>query len=380
MTRKGILSKGKEVVNLPSSLLLNPPRYKWGVKKTKYSVYYEKPNINLEVAVKEILSYPDLVSKFWAYSQFDYEVGTSTVLKPGEADSGLISLPNGKLLAIKGDANPDLCAEDSYECGRYIVAEAYRNLATVGAKGIGVVDHLQFGDPKKPEVYYQFVEAVRGIAEASKYFGTPIVGGKVSFYNENKEGKPIKPTPLVVMAGLVQDKFLRPKITEGASIIMIGFTREEMGGSLLAKIFGNYGDVPKTRLNEELLSSELVIKAINDGKIIFAKDISKGGLVGALLPILVRGFGVSIDTNLIPSDTDDVISKLFSENGGRFIVLSEREDDINWLESQSRGIYVSKIGEVTREQYVMWLREGKKIDLTKEVNNYHRYLEEVTSD
>ncbi|MCY0860738.1 MAG: phosphoribosylformylglycinamidine synthase subunit PurL [Sulfolobaceae archaeon] len=374
------LYRGKEVVDLPSDLLLRPPRYRWDVRRSKREVLNERPEVDVERAIRKVVSSPDLVDKFWAYSQFDYEVGTSTVLKPGEADSALISLPNGKLLAIKGDANPDLCVEDPYECGKYIVAEAYRNLATVGAKGIGLVDHLQFGDPRKPEVYYQFVESIRGIAEASQFFGTPVVGGKVSFYNENKEGKPIKPTPLVVMAGIVEGKFLRPRIFEGLSIVVVGLTRNEIRGSLFTKLFGNYGEVPKTRLNEELMASELIIRAINEGKTTFVKDISKGGLVGALLPIIAKGFGVSIRTRAIPSDDEDILAKLFSESGARFVLLAE-EESVKWLEENAKGIYVSKIGRVTKEQKVLELDNEKRIDLSKEIDNYYyNYLEEVMSN
>lgn len=366
------LYEGKEVVNLPSSLLLNPPRYIWNVKKPIRKVG-ERPNINLEDVIRKVVTHPDLVSKEWAYSQFDYEVGTSTVLKPGEADSALIELPNGKLLAIKGDANPDLCAEDPYECGKSIVAEAYRNLASVGAKGIGLVDHLQFGDPRKPEVYYYFVEAVRGIGEAARFFSTPIVGGKVSFYNENKGGKPIKPTPLVVMAGLVEGKFLRNKVFEGLDIVLIGLTRNELRGSLLTKIFGSFGDVPKARLNEDLLASELVIRAINEDKAFLVKDVNRGGLIASLFQILIKDFGVSISTKNIISDEEDILAKLFSENGGRFIVLT---NDAEWFMRNSKGIHVSVIGKVVKESRRMRL-DDTVIDLNKEVDQYYNFLYEV---
>jgi len=362
---------GKEVVSLPSELLLSPPRFVWGVKKKKRNTG-SRPEVGLEESVKAIVS--NFVSKEWAYSQFDYEVGTSTVLKPGEADAGIISLPNGKLLAIKGDANPDLCSEDAYECGKAIVAEAYRNLASVGAVGIGLVDHLQFGDPRKPEVYNDFVEAIRGIAEAAKFFSIPIVGGKVSFYNENKEGIPIKPTPLVVMAGLVKEKYLRNRVDE-SYIVLIGCTRDEMRGSLFTKIFGSYGEVPKARLNEDYLASNLVIDSINDQSIIFAKDINKGGLVGALFSILVKGMGVEINLGRISSDSDDWIPKLFSENSGRFIILTSDPEAIS---KKSKGIYVSVIGKVTRNQNVLKI-DDKEINLEKQILNYYNYLDEVMS-
>lgn len=167
----------KIVTSLPSNLLLSPPLILKDVMESKKIIPKERVEVPFDIALRRVLTYKDIVSKEWAYSQYDYEVGTSTVIKPGEADAGLISLPNGKLLGVKGDGNQDWCYYDTYECGKGLVAESYRNLATIGAKGIALVDHLQFGDPNKPEVYYEFLEAVRGIGEASRFFITPIVGG-----------------------------------------------------------------------------------------------------------------------------------------------------------------------------------------------------------
>jgi len=365
--------KGKEVVRLPSRLLLEPPRYTYPVVRKR------RPQDNvtpppLEKAIRAVVSHPDLADKEWAYSQFDYEVGTSTVLKPGEADSALIQLPNGKLLALKGDANQDLCEEDAYECGRAIVAEAYRNLAAVGAEGIGLVDHLQFGDPRKPEVYASFVDAVRGISEAARFFGTPIVGGKVSFHNENKDGKPIKPTPLVVMAGLAKDKFLRPKVEEG-HLVQIGLTRDETRGTLLGRIFGQFGELVRPRLNEDYLASQVVIDLINEGKVVFVKDVSKGGLVGSLVPVLAKGFGVKLNLDAMKSDSSSPLAKLFSESTGRFVVITSDPEAVV-RKAYSRGVEASVIGEVTEASYSLEL-DGLTIDLTEELDRRNRLLYEV---
>ncbi len=366
--------EGKEIASLPSQLLLSPPLYAWPIREKARKIDV-KPNVELERAVRSVLAHPDLASKEWAYSQFDYEVGTSTVVKPGEADSAVVSLPNGKLLAIKGDANPDLCAEDAYECGKAIFAEAYRNLAVVGARGIAAVDHLQFGDPKKPEIYSDFVDAVRGIGEAARFFSIPIVGGKVSFYNENKNGVAIKPTPLVVMAGLVEGKLLKPKVEEG-SLVLIGYTRNEMRGSLFAKLFGPYGEVPKARLQEDYLASEVVLDLINQGTILFAKDVNRGGLIGSLMAILSKGYSAKVDPDKILG-TDDLMAKLFSENGGRFIVITNSPESVV-ERAKRRGTIASVIGEVKKGNY---LEIGsRKLDVKKEVEHYSNYLEVEMSD
>jgi phosphoribosylformylglycinamidine synthase subunit II (EC 6.3.5.3) len=364
------LYEGKEVVSLPSSLLLSPPIYVWDMKENGEQKTGEKPNVRIEDAIRSIVTSEDLVSKEWAYSQFDYEVGTSTVIKPGEADSSLLLLPNGKFLAIKGDANPDLCVEDSYECGKAIFAEAYRNLATVGARGVAAVDHLQFGDPKKPKVYAKFVEAVRGISEAARFFNIPIVGGKVSFYNENSKGEPIKPTPLIVMAGL-SDKPFRPSIEERLDIVLIGITRDEMRASLFTKIFGQYGKLPKARLSEDLISSEIVIQGIHEGKITYAKDISKGGLIGALWSIITKGYSVSISTDVITT-AEDIYSKLFSENGGRFIVLTNDSQYFTKL-AEKKGTIARVVGKVTKGSGIYI--DSDYYDLSKEIDIYNNYLE-----
>ncbi|ARM76263.1 phosphoribosylformylglycinamidine synthase subunit PurL [Acidianus manzaensis] len=358
----------KIIASIPSTLLLSPPNYIWNISSQEKVKEGEKPNVRLEDAIKSIVS--NIVSKEWAYSQFDYEVGTSTVIKPGDADSSLIKLPNNKYLAIKGDANPDLCAEDSYECGKSIFAESYRNLSTVGARGIAAVDHLQFGDPKKPEVYSSFVDAIRGISDSARFFSIPIVGGKVSFYNENSKGDPIKPTPLIVMAG-ISEKIFKPKIEDGLDIVLLGITRNEMRGSLFSKIFGNYGKIPREILSEDYINSEIVRESIYEEKTIFAKDISRGGIIGALWQIIVRGYSISLNANSILG-TDDIIAKLFSENGGRFIVLT---NDSNWFvnKAKRKGAIVSTIGKVSNGS---GLHIGSTyIDLKKEIENYYNYLE-----
>ncbi len=366
------LYEGKEVISLPSSLLISPPNYVWDIKnEEKKKEEDERPTVRIEDAIRSIVTSEDLVSKEWAYSQFDYEVGTSTVIKPGEADSSLLLLPNGKFLAIKGDANPDLCDEDSYECGKAIFAEAYRNLATVGAKGISAVDHLQFGDPKKPKVYSKFVDAIRGISEAARFFNIPIVGGKVSFYNENSKGEAIKPTPLIVMAGIT-DKYFRPSVEEGLDIVLIGITRDEIRASLFAKIFGQYGKLPKTRLSEDLISSDIVIQGIHEGKVIYAKDISKGGLIGALWSIITKGYSVSVSTDAI-NTAEDIYSKLFSENSGRFIILTNDAEFFTRL-AEKKGTIAKVIGKVSKGSGIQI--DSNYYDLSKEIDIYNNYLEE----
>jgi len=365
--------EGKVVVDLPSQLLLSPPLFVWPMNKKVRTE--EVKEVSVREALSTILLHPDLGNKEWAYSQFDYEVGVSTLVKPGQADSAVIELPNGRQIAVKGDANQDLCEVDAYECGKAIVAEAFRNLASVGARGIAAVDHLQFGDPRKPEVYQDFVDSIRGISEAAKFFSVPIVGGKVSFHNEDKNGNPIKPTPLIVMAGLVEGKYLKPRVEEGW-LVLLGITRNELRGTLFSRLFGGRGEVARARLMEDLLASELIIKAINESKLTWNKDINKGGLAGSLLPILASGHAVHINTKAVIG-TRDPLSILFSESGGRFLVLT---DDPQWFHIQAsrKGIVASTIGKVTKGKASLFL-DDVELPLEREVERYLNMLEEELS-
>ena len=182
-----------------------------------------------------LLASPNIASKRWVYQQYDHEVGVRTVLKPGQADAALLRLPNGSLLAVKGDGNSAHCALDPYNGAAGCVAEACRNVVAVGAEPIAMVDHLQFGDPSDPEVYWSFSESIRGMADYCSAVELPVVGGKVSFYNEDSTtGRAIKPSPIALVVGLVNDEKHIPSMgfTEpGDSIVVVGETRAELGGS-----------------------------------------------------------------------------------------------------------------------------------------------------
>lgn len=361
----------KTVVEMPSDVLLEPPLYRWRTTQPIESFQIRK-EVTIDEIVRGILRSPELSDKGWAYSQFDYEVGTSTVLKPGESDAGVISLPNGKLLGVKGDANPDWCAIDPYECGKGIFAESVRNLASVGARPIAAVDHLQFGDPKKPHVYYHFVEAVRGIGEASRFFEVPIVGGKVSFYNEDNNGNPIKPTPLIMTAGILERLHRNSRYPEGY-LITLGYGRDEMSGSLACKTLGLCGGVMKSRIQEDKIASDVILSLSN---MEFVTDISRGGLLASVFKLLYIGQDVSIRINSILASTDDSRVKISTESGLKFLVVS-KEPDLVIRESERRGMTGSVIGEVRSGSSILSLDESK-YDCSEYVKYQRDYLEEGT--
>ena len=176
---------------------------------------------------------PNLASKRWVYEQYDSTVQASTVLGPG-GDAGVLRVPGTDFgLAVTVDCNARLVALDPYEGGKAAVAEAARNVACTGARPLGITDCLNFGNPEKPEVFFQFREACRGIADACRAFGTPVTGGNVSFYNESPTGA-VDPTPTIGMVGLLErvDRRVPSHFARrGDDVLILGATRGELGGS-----------------------------------------------------------------------------------------------------------------------------------------------------
>ena len=159
-----------------------------------------KPISNLSKTLMKLLASPNIASKIWVYGQYDHEVGIRTVVKPGQ-DASVLRLDNGKFLSAKIDGNPKQCYINPREGAIGCFEEACRNVVCTGAKPIGMLDHLQFGNPEDPEIFWTFLESLKGLTDFAKYFKIPCIGGKVSLYNETPAG-PIKPTPLIGVLGI----------------------------------------------------------------------------------------------------------------------------------------------------------------------------------
>ena len=230
------VTKGKKTfANLPTNVVANAQLLDRKSTKPKYleklsSDSKIKTPSNLSSTIEKLLSSPNIASKRWVYNQYDHEVGIRTVIKPGY-DASVLRLDNGKFLAAKIDGNPKQCYLNPREGAIGCFEEACRNVVCTGAKPIGMVDHLQFGNPEDPEIFWTFLESLHGITDYAKHFKIPCVGGKVSFYNETPKG-PIKPTPLIGVLGLIDKKPLRPqKITKDDVLLIVGTTKDELGGS-----------------------------------------------------------------------------------------------------------------------------------------------------
>src|SRR5437667_8622261 len=158
---------------------------------------------DLNATLLALLGSPNICSRAWIYRQYDFEVGLRTIIRPGQADSAILRLPNSPTLAIATDGNSKQAYLDPYWGTVGILSEAFSNLVASGAEPIAVVDHLQYGDPSNPEVYWTFKEAIRAMRDYLKAVRVPCVGGKVSFYNEDSEnGTAIKPSPVISAVGL----------------------------------------------------------------------------------------------------------------------------------------------------------------------------------
>ena len=283
---------------------------------------------DLSKTILQLLSSPNIASKIWVYGQYDHEVGIRTVVKPG-SDAAVLRLDNGKYLSVKIDGNPKHCYLDPKNGAMGCFEEACRNVICTGATPIGMVDHLQFGNPENPEIFWTFLESLKGITEFCKYFEIPCVGGKVSLYNETPHG-PIKPTPLIGVLGLIDKNPLKPqKIDSGDILIMVGRTKDELGGSeYYEHIHGFIGGVaPKINLAESKKNMESVLSIIQNHDVKAAHDCAKGGLAIAISEIAMTSkIGCQISLDNTSDQKLDPAKLLFSESHSRYLLVVEKNN------------------------------------------------------
>ncbi|TMI29068.1 phosphoribosylformylglycinamidine synthase subunit PurL [Candidatus Bathyarchaeota archaeon] len=302
-----------------------------------------------------LLSSPNIASKEWIYRQYDHEVGIRTIVKPGEADSALLRLPNNRSLALTTGGNSKQCYVDPYWGTVGVVSEALCNLVVAGAEPVAVVDHLQFGDPGNPEVYWTFKEAIRAISNYLKAVDVPCIGGKVSFYNEDSMNrKAIKPSPVIAALGLVEQKtskILQALREEGDDLIIVGNTSDEMGGSEYYEHIHNLtgGQVSRVNLKKEKILLRSLLRIQRSGRVESAHDISKGGLAAALAEMSVQGRkGATVDLDRVPNKTSRMDNLLFSETRSRLVLETKPRNTARMVSSFKRlGIPAAKIGTVT---------------------------------
>jgi len=284
---------------------------------------------DLTDALKRLLASPNIASKEWVYSQYDYMVRTSTAVGPG-SDAAVVTIRGTrKALAMTTDGNGRFVYLDPYVGGQIAVCEAARNIVCSGGEPLAITDNLNFGSPEKPDIFWQLEQAVDGISAACRALETPVIGGNVSLYNENAKGA-IYPTPVIGMVGLVHD--IDHITTQGFKresdvIVLLGETKAELGGSEFQYVIHGVteGRPPAIDLAAEQRLQRFVLEAIRRGLLRSAHDLSEGGLAVALAESCISGgLGADVDvrTNLRPDFA------LFSESQSRILLSAAPE----WVE------------------------------------------------
>ncbi|HET6797371.1 MAG TPA: phosphoribosylformylglycinamidine synthase subunit PurL [Gemmatimonadales bacterium] len=327
---------GQTVVAIPGQRLLEdcpvyyPEASEGEAARTRRAALdVREPAADLEGALELLLDHPNIASKRWVYEQYDSTVQASTILPPG-ADAGVLRVPGTEFgLALTVDCNPRLVSLDPYEGGKAAVAEAARNVACTGAKPLGITNCLNFGNPEKPEVFFQFREACRGMGDACRAFGTPVTGGNVSLYNESPHGA-IDPTPTIGMVGLlprVEERVTSYFESPGDEIYILGETSGILGGSAywadVCDFFG--GEPPPVDLDAELRLQQFLVAAAERRLLRSAHDCSDGGLAVALAEAAIGGpyvpgsLGAHLDlTGYAPDVPEEGV--LYGEDGARAVV------------------------------------------------------------
>lgn len=312
----------------------------------------QKPD-NIQDTFIKIFSSPNIVSKKWVYEQYDYMVRTNTIVGPG-CDAAIVYVKGtNKALAMKTDCNSRYVYLNPKEGAKIAVAESARNIVCSGAVPLAITNCLNFGNPYKPEVYWQFKQAIEGMGEACRFFDTPVTGGNVSFYNESPNTA-VYPTPTIGMVGLVEklENITTSFFKDTNDLIyVLGEDFEELGGSEYLKIVYDKvtGDSPKMNLSTEKKLQDVLLKAINGAMIKSAHDISEGGIACALAECCIMNENKLLGAEIELSVKTREDFSLFSESQSRVIVSIDKnkKDEFEKLleKENQKFILVGKTGE-----------------------------------
>ncbi|HVH95402.1 MAG TPA: phosphoribosylformylglycinamidine synthase subunit PurL, partial [Bacillus sp. (in: firmicutes)] len=355
---------GQVVADVPADALAeDAPVY--NMPSTEPAYYRENQAIKAEIPVVEnveetlmkLMQQPTVASKEWVYNQYDHMVRTSTVVSPG-SDAAVVRIRGTrKALAMTTDCNSRYIYLDPETGGKIAVAEAARNIVASGAEPLAITDCLNFGNPEKPEIFWQIEKATDGMSEACKVLKTPVIGGNVSLYNETS-GEAVYPTPVVGMVGLIKDlDHITTQAFKNAGdlVYLLGETKDEFGGSELQKLTSGkiFGKAPELDLEVEEKNQKAVLKAIQEGLVASAHDLAEGGLAVALAESAIgsEGLGVKVNT------TGHAVSALFSESQSRFILTVKKEHQSEFEKVTSAAL----IGEITEQPTLQIVHDGETI-------------------
>ncbi len=310
-----------------------------------------------------LLSTPEVASKRWVWRQYDHQVLTNTVVGPGSDAAVMRIKGTTKAIALSTDGDGRMCYLDPYAGGAMAVAEAARNVACAGAEPLAVTDCLNFGNPEKPEVYYQLEQCVRGMAEACRVLGVPVVSGNVSLYNETN-GEAVYPTPVAGVLGLIEDvtrvvpmAFQR----DGDAVLLLGgglrgHANELAGSEYLKLAHGLIAGRPRIDLDLEVRLQRLVLEAARRGLLRSAHDCSRGGLAVALAECCIAGGrGLAASAARIEGRLD---AALFGEAPSRIVVSTSDSEALAAL-ARERDVPFASLGIVAGDRLVL----GDDIDI-----------------
>ena len=359
------------VADLPVSVLTDAPQYRINAKKPEGLSKLQNfdfdtlplPEEGAESVLLRLLASPNITSKESVFRQYDHQVMTNTVIPPG-SDAALIRVKGTKkAISLSTDGNGRFCYLDPFAGGAIAVAEASRNAACVGARGIAVTDCLNFGNPEKPEVYYQLEECIRGMTEACKAFGMPVISGNVSLYNETMD-EPVYPTPVAGVLGLLEDVSQACGMgfrNEGDVVLLLGPAPSAtgLGGSeYLEAVHEKVAGKPSIDLDMEKRVQELCVTLIEEGVLNSAHDCSMGGLTVALALCAIKG-EIGVECEIGAEGRWDAV--LFGEVQSR-IVVSAMPGDVERVKelAEEARVPVTELGEVGGERF----RVGPDIDMS----------------
>ena len=320
-------------------------------------------HIDVEDVFERLLQHPTIASKRYLYEQYDQQVGANTIVKPGLQSSVVRVEGTNKAIASTIDGEARYVFNNPYEGGKMVVAEAYRNLISVGATPLAMTDCLNYGSPEKKEIYQQLADSTKGMSEACEILSTPVVSGNVSLYNETKETS-IFPTPVVGMVGLIEDidylTDFSPKA--GDTLYIVGDTNDDFGGSQIEKLL--YSKVnhefEAIDLSGEVHKGEAIKTAIRNGVASHVQTVGKGGLLMTFARLSAH-YQLGLEVELALTN-----EQLFSETQGRYIVSVK--------ENQSLDLDCAiKVGSFTQDgKFVV---SNKNTKVTRDVNELNELWE-----
>ncbi|MBI2649814.1 phosphoribosylformylglycinamidine synthase subunit PurL [Candidatus Woesearchaeota archaeon] len=371
---------GKIVCNAPIKSITSGIKYDRAKKAPKRN--FKEPNLkepdDYNKILLSVLKHPNIASKAKAYKHYDTSVMGNAVIETGYADAGVMKAVDNAAfgVALKTDCNPRYCKIDPYWGAVSAVAESMRNVAAVGAIPSALTDCLNYGNPEKPEAFYDFYEGVRGIADAARnlhYKGTtypvPVISGNVSFYNESASGKAIDPSPIIACIGILKDysKAITMKFKkENSTLFLVGDRKDELGGSVYYDVNDELGAVvPIIDFERERNMIYAVIDAINAGLLLSCHDISDGGLATTVSEMILGGdadgeIGAEISLDFINLRNDKA---LFSETSG--FVFEVEDKNIERLTNLFRfyKLNLIRLGKTTGNKLMISKKNKQIINL-----------------